>query len=348
MPVLFFCLHFLGFFTQLSMPKFDPSKIKTIGVYTSGGDAPGMNAAIRSVIRSAVQRGFRVQAIFGGYPGMISGDTRELTSNDMANIIQRGGTILKTGRSQEFLNLEVRARAIQTIRSKGIDAMVCIGGDGSFNGAHQLWLEHQFPIVGVPATIDNDIFGTDSTIGFDTAVNTALEAIDRIRDTASSHDRLFVVEVMGRDSGFLAIDVGLAGGAEEIFFSDNTVTVEQTIEHIKKGMARGKKSSILVTAEGRKPGRAYDLAEAIRKKAGFEAKVCVLGHIQRGGAPTANDRILASQMGSAAIEVLRRGECDVMVGLQAGQMVAVDFKTCLAQKKKVNKDLIALAQLLSV
>jgi len=329
------------------MPQFNSQSLKHIGVFTSGGDAPGMNAAIRSVVRFGIHHGMEVSGIIGGYPGMIAGEFVPLNLNSMGNILQRGGTVLKTGRSSEFHQADARARAVQRLRDVGIDALVCIGGDGSFTGAHALWMEHQMPIIGVPATIDNDIFGTELTIGFDTAVNIALDAIDRIRDTATSHDRLFIVEVMGRDSGFIAVDVGVAGGAEEVFFPENPITVDQAIEHIRRGMARGKKSSILVAAEGHKPGRAYDLAEAIRKKAGFDAKVCVLGHIQRGGSPTASDRILASRFGAQAIEALRRGECDSMVGLYHGEMITVPFTEALGQKKKISRELVLMAQTLS-
>lgn len=329
------------------MPKFPADRIKTIGIYTSGGDAPGMNAAIRAAARVALYHGLEVRGIVGGYPGMLSKEFVPITQGTMGNILQRGGTILKTGRLPEFHQADVRAKAATNLRASGIDALVCIGGDGSFTGAHLLYLEHQIPIVGMPGTIDNDIYGTDLTIGFDTAVNIALEAIDRIRDTAASHDRLFIVEVMGRDSGFIAVDVGVAGGAEEIFFPENTVTVDEAIDHIKHGMARGKKSSILIAAEGRKPGRAYDLAEAIRKKAGFDAKVCILGHIQRGGSPTAADRILASRLGSAAVEALRNGECDCMVGVIGGKVVTVPFDQALGKKKSVGRELIELARVLS-
>lgn len=330
------------------MPQFDISKLKTIGVYTSGGDAPGMNAAIRAVVRCAINHGLSVKGIVAGYPGMIAGEFVNLQLNSMANIIQRGGTILKTGRSPEFHQSEVRTKAVENLRAAGIEAMVCIGGDGSFTGAHLLWQEHQFPIIGVPGTIDNDIAGTDFTIGFDTAVNVALDAIDRIRDTAASHDRLFIVEVMGRDSGFIAIDVGLAGGAEEVFIPENPVTVETAIEHIRRGIARGKRSSILVAAEGHKPGRAYDLAESIRKKSGFDAKVCILGHVQRGGSPTASDRILASRLGAHAVEALRRGECDAMVGVVGGNVVTVPFEGVIGLKKKVPNELVNLVRTLSI
>ncbi len=278
---------------------------------------------------------------------MVANEVISLTPGSMANIIQRGGTILKTGRLPEFHNIEVRAKAIKNMRSASIDALVCIGGDGSFSAAHLLCTEHQFPIFGVPATFDNDIFGTDFTIGFDTAVNIALEAIDRIRDTAASHDRLFIVEVMGRDSGFIAVEVGLAGGAEEVFIPESPVTVDSVIDHIRRGIARGKKSSILVAAEGHKPGRAYDLADAIRKKAGFEAKVCILGHVQRGGSPTASDRILASRLGAKAVECLRQGECDAMAGTSGQSVITVPFDQVVGVKKKVNQDLVMLSRILS-
>ncbi len=324
------------------------TELKKIGVYTSGGDAPGMNAAIRAVVRTAITHNIEVTGILQGYCGLIEKEFMPLDLRSMANIIQRGGTMLKTGRAPEFHKAEVRAKAVANARAEGLDAMVCIGGDGSFTGAHLLWKEHQFPVIGVPGTIDNDIAGTDSTIGFDTAVNIALEAIDRIRDTAASHDRLFIVEVMGRDSGFIATDVGIAGGAEEIFIPENPVTPDQAIERIKAGMSRGKKSSILIAAEGHKPGRAYDLAEQIRKKAGFDAKVCILGHVQRGGSPTAADRILASRLGSAAVEALRQGQCDAMVGVYQGNVVTVPFDNVIGHKKHVKDELVQLLRTLSV
>jgi 6-phosphofructokinase 1 len=330
------------------MPQFDSSNLKNIGVYTSGGDAPGMNAAIRATTRFAINHGYSVTGIIGGYPGMISSEFINLQLNSMANVIQRGGTILKTGRSPEFHQAEVRAKAVENLRAANIDALVCIGGDGSFMGAHLLWQEHRFPIMGVPGTIDNDIAGTDSTIGFDTAVNIALDAIDRIRDTAASHDRLFIVEVMGRDSGFIAVEVGVAGGAEEVFIPESPVTVDVAIDHIRRGIARGKKSSILVAAEGHKPGRAYDLADAIRKKSGFDAKVCILGHIQRGGSPTAADRILASRLGAQAVECLRRGECDAMVGVDGRDVVTVPFEKVIGVKKRVASELVQLVRVLSI
>jgi 6-phosphofructokinase 1 len=322
-------------------------KIQKLAVYTSGGDAPGMNAAIRAVVRVGISRNLEIYGILNGYVGMIEDRIQPLNLRDMANVIQRGGTILKTGRSADFMKPEVRAKAAENLRKHGIDAMVCIGGDGSFRGAHALWEEHQIPIIGVPGTIDNDIFGSDKTIGFDTAVNTALDAIDRIRDTAASHDRLFIVEVMGRNSGFIASHVGLAGGAEEIFTPDGSTTVEKAIDHIKEGIQRGKTSSILITAEGQKPGRAYDLAEAIRKKSGMDAKVSILGHQQRGGSPTAADRILASRMGAAAVDSLLRGHCDIMIGSEGEKLVEVPLDLVTKTEKKTQLDLISLANTLA-
>lgn len=318
-----------------------------ICVLTSGGDAPGMNAAIRSVVRSAITSNIEIIGALGGYSGLINNKLIGLSMSSVANIIQRGGTILKSGRAPEFHKAEVRAQAAQNLKASGAQGLIVIGGDGTYMGAHLLSQEHGIPTVGIPGTIDNDIFGTDETIGFDTAVNTALEAIDRIRDTAASHDRLFIVEVMGRDSGFIAIEVGLAGGAEEVFIPENVGNVDQAIQSIKRGVARGKTSSILVAAEGHKVGRAYDLAEQIRRKAGFDAKVCVLGHIQRGGPPTARDRILASRLGNAAVTALIKGMSGVMVGVQADRVITLDFKDTVGKKRVVPNELIELAQLLA-
>lgn len=314
---------------------------------TSGGDAPGMNAAIRSVVRTALTSQIEVIGYYQGYVGMLQGKSTPLSLSSVANTIQRGGTILKSGRAPEFLRPEVRAKAAEELKRNGIDALIAIGGDGTFRGAQLLGQEHGLRIIGVPGTIDNDIFGTDESIGFDTALNTALEAIDRIRDTAASHDRLFIVEVMGRDSGFIAIDVGLAGGAEEVFIPESLANLDVAIASIKRGMARGKTSSILIAAEGQKVGRAYDLAEQIRRKAGFDAKVCVLGHVQRGGPPTARDRILASLLGNGAVRALQQGLNDVMVGIQGGRLVTVPLKEAVSKKKRVPQELIELAQLLA-
>ena len=323
-------------------------QIKHIGVLTSGGDAPGMNAAIRAVVRTALFRNLKVTGIMQGYSGLINGNFEELTAKSVGNILQRGGTILKTGRSKEFHKPEFRQKAADHLKAKGIDALICIGGDGTYKGASVFNEEHKIPVIGVPGTIDNDIFGTDYTIGFDTAVNTALDAIDKIRDTAFSHDRLFVVEVMGRDSGFIALNVGLAGGAEEIFIPESPLNIDSVIDHIQKSMQRGKMSSILVTAEGQKPGRAYDLAEAIRKKSGFESKVCILGHLQRGGSPTAQDRILASRLGASAVEALLHGHSGVMIGIQNDQIVTLPLADVVTKHKSVRLELMQLTQILSI
>lgn len=318
-----------------------------VGVFTSGGDAPGMNAAIRAVVRTAIANNAEVVGIIGGYSGMLEKKFQPMNLRSVANIIQRGGTILKTGRCMEFLKPEFRKQAAENLKAEGIDALVCIGGDGSFRGAHQLVVEHQIQIVGIPGTIDNDIFGSDNTIGFDTAVNTALDAIDKIRDTAASHDRLFIVEVMGRNSGFIASHVGLAGGAEAVFTPDIPMTVENVLERVKAGMSKGKTSSILITAEGQKPGRAYDLAEQIRKKSNFDAKVCILGHQQRGGSPTANDRILASRLGASAIQALLQKQTDIMLGVHGEDIVSVSLEQATKTEKHTPKQYVDLTHMLA-
>ncbi len=332
---------------EFSMATFTQPEIKRLGVFTSGGDAPGMNACLRAVVRLGISRGLEVYGIENGYVGMIENRMRPLQLRDMANIIQRGGTILKTGRSSEFHKPEYRKTAVDHLKQNKIDGLICIGGDGSFRGAHALWLEHQIPIVGAPGTIDNDLYGTDRTIGFDTAINTALDAIDRIRDTAASHDRLFIVEVMGRNSGFIAACVGLAGGAEDVFTPDGNTTVERTVERIKEAKNRGKLSSIIVMAEGHKPGRAYDLADALRMKLGIDPKVTILGHIQRGGSPTAMDRVLASRMGAHAVETLLAGRCNLMIGSQGDLIVEIPFETCLPQIKKTPIEMVTLTTTLA-
>lgn len=283
-----------------------------------------------------------------GYAGMIENNIRQLQMRDMANIIQRGGTILKTGRSNEFMKAEYRTQAANNLKALSIDGLICIGGDGSFRGAQALWEDHKISVVAIAATIDNDVYGTDDTIGFDTAVNTAMQAIDKIRDTADSHDRIFIVEVMGRNSGFIASHVGLAGGAEEILTPDNVIPVDKIVENLKNSRARGKTSSIIITAEGQKPGRAYDLADAIRKKSGLDAKVCILGHQQRGGSPTAHDRILASRLGSAAVEALLSGKTNTMIGMQANRLIEASLEVVASKEKPGDKSLINLARLLSV
>jgi 6-phosphofructokinase 1 len=324
------------------------NQIRKVAVMTSGGDAPGMNAAIRAAVRMAIYRQLEVVGVIGGYTGILNGQFQPMQLRSVANIIQRGGTILKTARCLEFHKPEYRKIAADKLRAEGIDALICIGGDGSFRGAHLLNQEHGIKVVGVPGTIDNDIYGSDNTIGFDTAVNIALDAIDRIRDTAASHDRLFIVEVMGRNSGFIATEVGLAGGAEIIFTPEHLFPIDQAVNQIKTATSKGKMSSILIAAEGQKPGRAYDLAEAIRKKSGFEAKVCILGHIQRGGSPTAKDRILASRLGAGAVDALLSGDTNCMIGVINDKIVKVPFHEVYVGKKEVPRELIDLAQILSL
>lgn len=324
------------------------STINKIAILTSGGDAPGMNAAIRASVRMAIFKQMEVIGIIGGYTGILNNHFQPLQLRSVANIIQRGGTILKTARCPEFFKPEFRKIAADNLRAQGIDALVCIGGDGSFRGAHLLSQEHGFKTIGVPGTIDNDIFGTELTIGFDTAVNTALDAIDRIRDTAASHDRLFIVEVMGRNAGFIASEVGLAGGAEVIFTPEFLFPIDQAVNQIKTAISKGKMSSIIVTTEGQKAGRAYDLAEAIRKKSGIEARVCILGHIQRGGSPTAADRILASRLGASAVEALSNGITDCMIGISSNKIVKVPFEEIYNEKRDSSRELIDLAQILSL
>lgn len=322
--------------------------MKKIGVYTSGGDAPGMNAAIRAVVRMGIAKKLDVYGITQGYSGMIDGKMSQMQPRDVANIIQRGGTVLKTGRCLEFLKPEFRKKAADNLKAAGIEGLVCIGGDGSFRGAHALWEEQHIPVICIPGTIDNDIYGSDNTIGFDTSVNTALDAIDKIRDTAASHDRLFIIEVMGRNSGHIASYVGLAGGAEDIFTPDANTTVDKAVDRIRESVQRGKTSSIIIAAEGQKPGRAYDLAEAIRKKSGLDAKVCILGHLQRGGSPTASDRVLASRMGAAAVEGLLSGLSDIMIGTDGPNLVHVPLEIVVKTEKKNSMDLINLATTLSI
>lgn len=329
------------------MAQFNPQNLKNIGVLTSGGDAPGMNAAIRAVVRAGISNDLGVVGVHQGYFGLMNSDFTNLSLRSVANIIQRGGTFLKTGRCLDFHKTEVRAQAIENLKKNSIDGLVVIGGDGSLTAAHLLWEEHHFPVVGIPGTIDNDMSGCDSTIGFDTAVNTALEAIDKIRDTATSHDRLFIVEVMGRNSGFIAIDVGVAGGAEGIFIPEIRFNVDNIVKKIQAGIQRKKSSSILIAAEGQKPGRAYDLAESIRKHSGMEAKVCILGHVQRGGSPTAKDRILGTRLGAAAVNTLLHGYCDVMVGTHGKEVRYQDITSCIQNKREMSQELIELCEFLA-
>jgi 6-phosphofructokinase 1 len=321
--------------------------MNTIGVFTSGGDSPGMNACLRAVVRTAVYRKCRVIGIRRGYAGMMVGEMEEMTAKSVSNIIHLGGTILKTARCEEFHHPEGRAVAAEQVRRAGIEGLVAIGGDGTSHGAHYLWQEHHIPIVGAAATIDNDLYGTDTTIGYDTAVNTALEAIDRIRDTATSHDRIFFVEVMGRTSGFIALQVGAAGGAEMILVPEDEVTAEGIYNTLHAGIARGKMSSIVVVAEGDEEGGAFTIARKVAALGSLECRVCVLGHVQRGGNPTAYDRVLASQLGAAAVDALLRGESDCMAGRIGDQIVFTPLPETWERKKPLDQSLYELARVLA-
>jgi len=318
--------------------------IRHIAVLTSGGDAPGMNAATRAVVRTALSHTVRVSGIIRGYAGLIEGDFIDMDARSVSNIIQFGGTVLKTSRSPEFFKEEGRARAAEQLRSRGVDALVTIGGDGTFQGLHRLEQEHGIPGIGVPGTIDNDVYGTDYTIGFDTAANTALESIDKIRDTAASHDRMFFIEVMGRACGALALSVGLAGGAEAILIPEIPYDLDELTRTLEHGMARGKTSFIIVVSEGVVDGGAREVAEGIKSKLGVNYRVSVLGHIQRGGAPTAFDRQLASRLGRAAVETLLVGGSSAMTGISCGRVNLVPLHETWERKSEINKELMTVAE----
>lgn len=327
-----------------NLPK--KAKHRAIAVLTSGGDAPGMNAAIRAVVRYGLSQGCEVYGVTKGYSGLLEGQIHSMNASSVANIIQRGGTILKTSRCEAFHRKSVRREAANILRRKGIDALVVIGGDGSFTGAHLLEKETRFPTIGVPGTIDNDIAGSEDTIGFDTAVNTAIEAIDRIRDTASSHDRLFLVEVMGRSSGYIALSTGIGGGAETIVVPENKLTVGAIRKAIERGIKRGKSSSIIVVAEGDKPGLSQRIADDL-EKIGYGSRVCILGHTQRGGTPTAHDRYLASTLGASAVAYLLSGKSNAMVGVQNNRVALVPFSRIIGKKKGIPREPFVLAQILA-
>lgn len=325
------------------------SKIKKIGVFTSGGDSPGMNAAIRAVVRSALFYNLEVVGIMRGYEGMILGEFMDMDSKSVANIIQRGGTMLRTARSAEFRTKEGRETAYQQLKSKGIDALVAIGGDGTFTGAKIFGEEFDIPILGLPGTIDNDLFGTDFTIGYDTAINNVVEAIDRIRDTAESHSRLFIVEVMGRDCGLIALRSGIGVGAESIFIPE-TKTDLQALMHRLEISRADKLSKILIVAEGEgDSGGALELAERIKERfPQYDTKVSILGHIQRGGKPTCMDRVLASRLGVAAVENLMAGRKDEMVGLLNGKIAFTSFDYAIKHHVDINRDLFKIVDILSL
>ncbi len=322
--------------------------IKKIGVLTSGGDAPGMNACIRAVVRTAIYHDLAVVGIRRGYAGLIEGDMMEMDVSSVSNIIQRGGTILKTARSEEFKTPEGRARATKNLHQWGVDGLVTIGGDGTYRGANCLSKEWDIAVVGVPGTIDNDICGTDFTIGYDTAINVALDAVDRIRDTAASHERIFFIEVMGRDAGCIALDVGVAGGAEVILLPEILTDVDKMCNTLTSGLARGKSSSIVIVAEGDETGGAYAIAEKVKEKTGLDYRVTILGHIQRGGSPTVRDRVLASKLGAAAAEALRDGASDIMAGEVSGKVEFTQLESIWTGRKEVDMNLWRLAEMLAI
>ena len=323
--------------------------IKRLGIFTSGGDAPGMNAAIRAVLRSAIFYNKEIFGIMRGYEGMIEGDFVKLGARSVGNIIQRGGTILKSARSETFRTPEGRARAWENIRKNEIDALVAVGGDGTFTGLHKFYEEYGLPSICIPGTIDNDIPGTDYTIGFDTATNTAVEAIDRIRDTALSHNRLFFVEVMGRHSGYIALHAGVAGGAVGIIIPEETTSMEELFSKLDEGGKTNKKSSLIVVAEGSKLGNAMELARRVAERNNyFDIKVTILGHLQRGGPPTYFDRVLASKMGLAAVEGLLNGERDCMVGLRNNKIVYNSFNAIMTGGHEIDPELIRIARIMSI
>jgi 6-phosphofructokinase 1 len=320
--------------------------MKRIGILTSGGDAPGMNACIRAAVRAALSSGLEIFGIRRGYCGLIAGDMISMDRRSVSNIIHQGGTILETARAPEFETVDGRAKAIQALEQARIEGLILIGGDGTFRGGTLLSKESDIDIVGVPGTIDNDIYGTDYTIGFDTAINTALEAIDRIRDTARSHERLFFVEVMGHHTGFIALESGIAGGAEELFIPEVPLCVDELCLRLTNTFEQGKKSAIVVIAEGDQPGNSFRIAKEVKDKAGFDSRVCVLGHIQRGGSPTARDRILASRLGTMAAQALLAGKTGCMVGEVNGEIIYTQLQDTWQKQKLLNHGLQELAVLL--
>ncbi len=325
------------------------AKIKTIGILTSGGDAPGMNAAIRAVTRSAIYNGFKVKGIYRGYRGLITDEILDFKTQNVSNIVQQGGTILKTARCKEFTTVEGRAQAYDVMRKHEIDALVVIGGDGSLSGARQFASEYDVPVVGLPGTIDNDLYGTDHTIGYDTALNTIMWCVDRIRDTATSHERLFFIEVMGRNAGFLALNGAIASGAEAAIIPEISTEVDQLGELIKNGFRKSKNSSIVLVAESPITGGAMGLAERVRNEwPNYDVRVTILGHLQRGGSPTAQDRILASRMGAAAIDALIEGQRNVMIGDYNDEIIYVPIAKAVHKSKPIDPTLVETLRRLSI
>lgn len=320
--------------------------VQRIGVLTSGGDSSGMNAAIRSVVRKAIYHGIEVIGIKHGFDGFIEADMEPMHSGSVSDIIQKGGTILHTARSEAFRSTQGRAKAYENVKRFGLQGLVIIGGEGSYRGGLQFNREYDVPVACVPATIDNDIAGTDCSIGFNTAVNTVVDAINKIRDTATSHERTFIIEVMGRQSGYIALAAGLAGGAESIFIPERPVSIDEVCGKLDQGYKRGKQHSIIIVSEGAASG--IEVGQRIKEITGFDTKVTILGHLQRGGTPTAYDRILASRLGAKAVELLMKGERCIAVGILSGDLVAGDLNWVLSQKKRLNMDLYNLAAILSI
>ncbi|ULB33137.1 MULTISPECIES: 6-phosphofructokinase [Proteiniphilum] len=325
------------------------SNIKSVGVLTSGGDAPGMNAAIRAVTRAGIFNDMKVYGIYRGYKGLISDEIVEFKTNSVSNIIQQGGTMLKTARSQEFLTVEGRKVAYENMQKHGIDALVVIGGDGSLTGAGVFANEYNIPIVGLPGTIDNDLNGTDTTIGYDTALNTIMQSMDKIRDTATSHERLFFVEVMGRNCGFLALNSAIASGAEAAIIPEISIEKDQLGELIEQGFRKSKSSSMVLVTESEVTGGAIRLAERVKKEyPQYDVRVSILGHLQRGGSPSAQDRILASRMGIAAIQALIENQRNVMMGIRENEIVYVPFKRAIKKEREINEEMLEVLRISSM
>ena len=324
------------------------TNIKNIGVFTSGGDSPGMNAAIRAVVRTGLYYDLDVTGIYRGYDGMISGDFQLMERKSVANIIQRGGTILKTARSEEFRTVEGRKKAYEQLIKHNVDAIVAIGGDGTFTGANIFYDEYKVPVIGLPGTIDNDLIGTDFTIGYDTAINTVIDAVDKIRDTAESHDRLFIVEVMGRDSGLIALRSGIGTGAEALLIPETKTDIRALINRLETSR-KDKSSKIIIVAEGDDAGGAFEIAKVVKDKfPGIDTRVSILGHIQRGGAPSCMDRVLASRLGVAAVESLIAGRNREMIGVVNGQIHFTPFSNAIKHNPEVNPELLKIVEILSL
>ena len=323
-------------------------KIKTIGILTSGGDAPGMNAAIRAVTRGGIYNGFNIKGIYRGYDGLINDEIKPFTTENVSGIINRGGTILKTARSKEFETPEGREKAYKNIQDEGIDALVIIGGNGSLTGAMIFAQEYDIPCIGLPGTIDNDLYGTDNTIGYDTTLNTIVECVDRIRDTAQSHERIFFVEVMGRDAGFLAQNSAIATGAEAAIIPEDSTDVDQLQNFMERGIRKSKKSCIVIVSESPTCGALY-YADRVKKEfPGYDVRVSILGHLQRGGSPSARDRILASRTGVGAIEAIMQGQRNIMVGVRNNEVVYVPFADAIRSDKPFDRKLITVLDELSI